>query len=152
MKNENFWNFVKIGKENECWEWQAGRNDRNYGRVHIGGRQEKAHRVAYRLTYGEPGLLKVCHSCDNPPCCNPSHLFLGTQKDNILDMVRKGRHKSNFPHLTGENAAFVKLKNKDVLKIKELLKTEKVTKIARMFNVNHSLICQIKTGKIWKEI
>lgn len=90
---ERFWGKVnRIGFE-ECWEWMAARDPNGYGR--IGGkrpRAELAHRVAYRLTRGDIPLgLHVCHSCDNPPCCNPNHLFLGTDLDNNRDMRAKGR-------------------------------------------------------------
>lgn len=82
-------------EDNRCWEWPKSRERGKYGRFHatIDGRSEKkAHRVAWLLTYGViPSPWFVCHHCDNPACCRPSHLFLGTSRDNTLDMVRKGR-------------------------------------------------------------
>ncbi len=84
-----FWSRTKKG-QNGCIEW-AGCTDRGgYGRV--GKRQEPAHRIAYKLTKGEPGELLVCHACDNRRCVNPDHLWLGTHDDNMRDMVEKGRH------------------------------------------------------------
>ena len=75
-----------------CWEWQ-GRIDRyGYGQVRVRGKTGKAHREAYRAFHGDPGKLLVLHTCDNRKCCNPKHLFLGTHKDNMADMVKKGRH------------------------------------------------------------
>jgi hypothetical protein len=91
-----FWKKYEV-KENGCWEWTALRSKLGYGRVclWLGSKKHKytsAHRVAWQLKNGEiPDGLFVCHSCDNPPCMNPSHLFLGTPKDNAQDSVRKGR-------------------------------------------------------------
>jgi len=95
---ERFWNRVDVREDkNSCWEW-LGPKQFNRGRVRIGSQVDDTrklilpHRIAYELTYGPiPKGLFVCHHCDNPPCCNPIHLFLGTQRDNMQDAVRKGR-------------------------------------------------------------
>jgi hypothetical protein len=83
------------GAPDECWEWLACRNPQGYGKIWaiIEGRHEQlAHRLAYRLEYGDiPDDLCVCHSCDNPPCVNPRHLWLGTVTDNGRDCDDKGR-------------------------------------------------------------
>ena len=83
-------------KENGCWEWTGKKMcesfNGGYGRISIDGKHYTVHRLAYMLAIGEiaDGLL-VCHKCDNPPCCNPEHLFLGTPEDNMNDCVTKGR-------------------------------------------------------------
>ena len=80
----------------ECWEWKGARVKGGYGNRGIGGgRSALTHRLAYEWVYGPiPAGMHVLHRCDNPPCCNPAHLFLGTERDNALDKCRKGRHHS----------------------------------------------------------
>ena len=88
-----FW--AKVDKSGECWEWTSCRNKQGYGQFG----QERAHRVAYSLTYGSiPTGLYVLHACDNPPCVNPVHLFLGTQLDNVADRDNKGRQAKGDRH------------------------------------------------------
>lgn len=78
-----------------CWEWVGSRRHRGYGQVNFKGKIRKAHRVAWELSFGiVPDGLSVLHKCDNPPCINPDHLFVGDQQDNINDMFTKGRQKA----------------------------------------------------------
>ncbi len=91
---DRFW--AKVDKSGECWLWTGARSGRNrYGYFGLGGKRDgiaRAHRVAYELTIGSiPDGMVVCHKCDTPHCVNPSHLFVGTPKDNTEDMLRKGR-------------------------------------------------------------
>jgi hypothetical protein len=89
---DNFESFVEKDPVNGCWIWK-GKTLHGYGRTQFNGRSEAAHRVAYFLFKGDPSGMNVCHSCDRPPCVNPDHLWLGTQADNMADMVKKGRNK-----------------------------------------------------------
>lgn len=103
---ERFWEHVDRRGPDECWPWLGKGNGDGYGRIGIGSRADKsgrdiaAHRFAWELEYGPiPAGMNVCHRCDNPPCTNPWHLFLGTQTDNLADMVSKGRHyQTNVTH------------------------------------------------------
>ena len=91
---EDFWKKVDVKSETECWNWKG--HSQRYGRLIYQREEIKAHRLAYRLTYGKfDDSLCILHPCDNPLCCNPKHLFIGTQDDNMKDMVAKGR--SNHP-------------------------------------------------------
>lgn len=91
---ERFWSKVDLKGPDDCWEWQASKLPDGYGSFGVRSRVvDKAHRVSWVLKNGPiPDGMSVCHRCDNPPCVNPDHLFLGTQQDNMKDMVSKGRH------------------------------------------------------------
>lgn len=96
---ETFWSMVRIGKEDECWPWTRFTNRDGYGMFalinkHLKSRSQSAHRVAF-MASGKtiPPEFMVCHTCDNPPCCNPGHLFTATQIINIKDRDSKGRSR-----------------------------------------------------------
>lgn len=91
--HDRFWAKVdKSAGADACWPWTGALFRSGYGMIGIENQARRANRIAWQLTHGEiqPGLL-VCHHCDNPPCVNPTHLFLGTAQDNTNDMMRKGR-------------------------------------------------------------
>lgn len=89
--NARFWSKVEMGQPEECWPWKASILRGGYGYFYLKGTKQ-AHRMAYELTHGKiPAGKCVLHTCDNPACCNPAHLFLGTQMDNIADMNSKER-------------------------------------------------------------
>jgi hypothetical protein len=118
-----------------CIEW-----------VGKGEGQVRAHRLAYELKHGPiPPGMKVCHTCDNPPCCNPDHLCLGTQADNIADRDAKGRQAK------GENNGFSKLTEADVTEIRRRLANSEVQrKIAKDFGITPTAVGYIKNGRNWK--
>lgn len=92
---EHFWAGVKIGAPDDCWLWTRSRDKDGYGQVNHG----RAHRATWALTFGAiPASLCVLHRCDNPPCCNPAHLFLGTTADNMADKKAKQRQATGDRH------------------------------------------------------
>lgn len=93
-RERRFWSHVQ--KSDGCWLWTGARDDKGYGIGSGSSEHEWAHRYSFALAFGPiPGELSVLHRCDNPPCVRPDHLFLGTQKDNVIDMTRKGRHHNS---------------------------------------------------------
>ena len=111
-----FWSLVDSGEPDECWHWKGGllKSRGNYGQVGFDYRKYRSHRVAYELAKGPLSPEdKVLHTCDNPKCCNPSHLIKGTTKDNHDDMCRKGRQ---YKKLTPENVEEIRSPHRDQLK------------------------------------
>lgn len=130
-----------------CWEWQRSRTKTGYGQIAIGHqKQDYSHRVSYREYKGPiPDGLVVRHKCDNPCCCNPEHLEVGTQKDNMQDCVKRGRH-SKPPVFKGEANHKTKLTEEDVAFI---LKSKlRSIELAKMFGVTPQAInWRRKNGK-----
>ena len=142
-----FWSKVDEKSDSECWIWQGSIDDKGYGKLSFQGKFWFAHRLAFFLTYGELPPC-VCHTCDNPPCVNPKHLFGGTLKDNSQDMVRKGR-KYVRP---GETNHQSKLKTADVLEIRKMHKILGRQVLAKNYNVTPLTIDGIIARRRWKHI
>lgn len=101
---EKFWAKVDIRGNDECWLWTRSRNTYGYGSAVFKGWTTNAHRIAYFLAHGSIDATKViCHSCDNRLCCNPAHLWEGTQGDNVRDCNKKGRGKGKFSETLGKD-------------------------------------------------
>lgn len=100
-KEEVFWSHMDRPNPDDCWAWKLGRHKFGYGKIHWKDAGGYAHRMAWIYTNGDiPDGLDICHKCDNPPCCNPAHLFLGTHKENMNDRDAKGRNNKgkHIPH------------------------------------------------------
>ncbi len=149
---KRFWKKIDIKDSIECWEWKAVKNNKNYGQVSFNGKMELAHRVMWILVNGEiPDNLCVLHKCDNPSCVNPSHLFLGTKRDNSNDMVAKGR-RIYIAYRGIDNGSAV-LTEEDVLKIRELHHSGiSQHKIAKIYGRGVSTIHHIVKRQTWKHI
>lgn len=136
----DFWNRIAVGNNviKDCWEWIGGISRKGYGQMAYEGRMHTAHRLAWTFTKGKiPKGLYVLHKCDNPTCCNPWHLFLGTQKDNMRDMVEKNRS-------VGKKLHAKRLTDDEVIAIRAMHKAKiKGVVIADCFGV--SMTCIEKT-------
>lgn len=145
---QRFWKHVDIKDLFECWLWKGATDSAGYGSFRNKTGTTIASRISYFLVYGIiPKGKNVLHHCDNPLCVNPSHLFLGTQKDNIRDCVTKKRIA------IGEHHGRSKLTESDILKIYSLLQSEiSQIAIAKKFNVSGATIHNIKVGKNWKHL
>ncbi len=125
---------VVIDKKSDCWNWQLFKNKDGYGKVIIDGKSIGAHRLSYTINIGPiPKGINVCHHCDNPGCCNPSHLFLGTQKENMLDMYKKGRQKNQGKPRILSALQLSRAKNR-------ISKGERMEDLAKELNVNQTTL------------
>jgi hypothetical protein len=118
---ERYWAKVVKRGPDECWDWSGSKEVHGYGQLRIKGRSTKAHRFSYELHFGPiPNGLDCLHKCDNPPCTNPNHLFLGTAKDNADDMNAKGRgSKPPIQHMKGETHPLAQFTNAQVREFRE---------------------------------
>ena len=132
-----------------CWIWTGPRFRSGYGMFHYAGRHMRAHRVAWFVMVGKiPKGMHVCHVCDVPLCVNPSHLWVGDHEQNMKDMVRKGRHRSN--PLRGHLATNAKLREVDIIPIGIEPRFHK--EIAKDYGVSAGLISRVKTRRAWAHV
>lgn len=145
---ERFWRKVSRPGMLECWEWQGSFLRRGYGQFSVSHASTcHAHRMAYLLTFPEwDGKGFVCHRCDNPPCCNPAHLFVGTHQENMRDMIAKGRKII----MRGTAHGRGRLTEADILEIRQSTKTG--IELAAEFGVSQSHISGIRHRRFWSHI
>lgn len=136
------------GGPEECWPW-TGYVEKGYGRYHWDGRMEPAHALALSFTTGEarPPGFDTCHSCDNPICCNPTHVRFDRRQGNVDDMTSQGRHAR------GERNGHAKLTERDVLAIRERAAAGTTGKaLAEEYKVSPGLINGIVNGRRWQHV
>ena len=149
---ERFWSRVVKGRQqSDCWKWDAGTDVNGYGWIGDGkGRLTKAHRVSWTIHRGEiPIGMQVNHHCDNPPCANPDHLYLGTQVDNIMDMVVRGRQGNHKGSRNGRS----RVDEMDVAAIR-ILRSRGMPNltIARSFGISKGTVSHICTRITWSHV
>lgn len=138
-----------VDKTRNCWLWKRSTDTNGYGQFYIVKKKHVAHRFAWKMIRGSiPRGLFVLHRCDNPPCVNPKHLFLGTQADNIHDMMAKGRMRSYFGG--GEQNFQAKLTFKQVAEIRRLRGVRLQRDIAANFGVSRKTVGAIQRMETWK--
>jgi hypothetical protein len=151
-----FWSKVKIAKDKKsCWEWSGAKKRKGYGNVRVDGKYLSAHRVAFELANGSiPIGYMVCHVCDNPPCCNPRHLMLGTAKSNACDMLIKNRQKTPHTAARGEGNGMAKLSEEKAREIRRLYagKLKNQYELAEMFGVSQVAIGAVVRMETWRHV
>jgi hypothetical protein len=153
------WAKIEKRSPTECWPWLANKNNKGYGMIRRGGSLPKAlaHRVVFEISNGAiPEGLVVMHSCDNPACCNPDHLTIGTMLDNCRDMIAKGRkvvgwNPANKPPIRkGEEHGNAKLSEVQAREIKA--SSEKTALLCEKYGVKRDVIKRIRSGRSWSHL
>ena len=138
---------IRINKETDCWEWQRSRTRQGYGRIRSKGKGWLAHRLVYTIWEGPiPKGKLVCHRCNNPPCCNPTHLYLATNQENVMDAVMDGL----FDNMN-TRSLFDKEK---VREIKEAMRNRgdmTLQSLSLKLGVSRYILYDINRGKSYKE-
>lgn len=158
---ERFWSHVATAGDDECWNWTIGRFAFGHGSFKAFGKSWQAHRFAWTIEHGDiQPTLCVLHRCDNPPCCNPAHLFLGTKSDNSRDMVSKSRHAKGDTHAVRKNPLLVTgsrnpravLDEQRVKEMRLMRRTfgTKIKELAYHFGVSFSQAQRIIAGTRWQ--
>lgn len=167
-----FWSHVdRSGGPAACWPWTAGTDDKGYGSLKWRGKSKRAHQVALELHLGRALKNGSLHTCDNPPCCNGTHLFEGTRADNNADKTRKGRQAKGEilartkrgddnptrknPSIVrrGERHGMAKLTTESVAQIRlRLAAGERQRDIAASFGVSRTSVSSIGLGRYWKQV
>jgi hypothetical protein len=146
---KQFWTMVDVLGPKQCWLWKGHKNKLGYGVIQLQGHKYLTHRIAWTRTHGPiPAGKLVLHRCDNPGCVNPSHLFLGTQADNMRD--RSSKHRQ----ATGVTNGRAQLDTYLVCEMRRMYRSGryKQTRLAKMFGISQSVVHYIVTGKIWKGV
>lgn len=138
-------------QKDNCWIWRGAKNRRGYGHICRNGKRIQAHQASWEIHFGPvPRGLWVLHKCDVPSCVNPSHLFVGTPKDNAQDCIRKGRW--SYSQLKCELVGTSKLTANDVLTIRERAKSESVKDIASSYGLSKFTVYDILERRTWRHV
>lgn len=145
-----FWSKVDVRKITSCWNWR-GAKSKGYGSFKLEGSAIQAPRIAWELATGEsmPVEMFACHTCDNPACCNPYHIYAGSRIDNARDAVQRGR--LGYADRKGGKNGNAKLNEDQVREIKSRIAAgETNMSIAKDYPVKHQMISKIRSGEFWE--
>jgi hypothetical protein len=148
----HFWSSVQKGADNDCWTWQKSRLKSGHGVTWFDSKHVMAHRIAYFYEFGVMPIrgLVVMHKCDNPPCCNPRHLILGTQAENNADRDMKGRGRGLMER--GSKHPNAKLTEDQVLDIRSDKTRGAGARMARKYEMTKTAISAIRNRKVWTHV
>lgn len=154
-----FWERVDVQIKDKCWPWLKATDTNGYGVLWDENKSlNRAHRVAWRLSRKKlPGHWRIRHRCDNPPCCNPNHLFRGTQKQNLVEAHSRGRMPNMKgipkPYVAGENNGHAKLTDEKVRWArKNVYKKVSLAEASRMLNVSPATLYPAIHRKTWRHV
>ena len=140
---DRFWSKVKRGPG--CWMWVRATDKDGYGIFRLNDKQKRSHRLVYEIGHGSiPQGMRICHTCDVTGCVRPSHLFIGTDKDNKRDAMKKGRDIHGMAHFN------CKLTDKQVRQIRKDKRS--LRNIAKEYNIDYTNVSKIKNRTSWKHI
>lgn len=149
-----FWSKVDICEDDRCWNWCGSiRGNSGYGQFYVGGKrnykQLSSHRVAWEFYNNQfiPEKMLVCHSCDNRLCCNPKHLFLGSQADNIQDMISKNRQATKERH----GRAKINMNIANEIRQRYAAGGQSQDELAKEYGINQTTAGRIVRNEIWIE-
>lgn len=150
--NDRFWKFVDKTDDDSCWNWN-GNLVNGYGRISLGSKllgSEGSHRVSWMMHNNQdiPDGYHVMHSCDNPKCVNPSHLSIGTPKDNTQDMIVKGRKKIVIPIGEKNGKSIINPEIVRFIRDSDLSHAE----LARQLNISNGCVRSVRSKRTWKHI
>ena len=132
---QDFWNRIKRGADDKCWPWLGPVSDRGYGKTTWKNKSRRAHTLAFEFKNGFCPVA-VLHTCDNPPCCNPRHLFAGTNGINNTDRMQKGRNGD----VSNERHYACKITNDQIAAIRALKGKLPIARVADMFGISRTYV------------
>ena len=158
--SERFWQHIDVGDFDRCWEWTGSRHKQGYGQFVLYDPVKKtipSHRMAYETFWRTRLVNNALHRCNNPPCCNPLHLYDGTLSQNSLDSVRAGTAavlRPNHPRARGEANGLAKLTEQSVREIRYRYQNERVSqqRLAQEYGVAQTKISDIILRKTWRHV
>lgn len=159
--HERFWDKVRVGNPDECWEWQGAVESFGYGFMWAGPLYPyrkrhwiKAHRVSWEIHNGEiPKGRYVLHKCDNPPCVNPNHLYIGTATENVHDRARRKRGKEHRQQgAANDNSKLTEADVRAIIVELQKLPRQSQSSIAEKFGIKQPQVSRIMLKQTWKHL